>query len=119
MMDKQTIEQAAESYVGKQDYNNPHFSSDRIYTMKEESKEDFIAGAEFAANQWIPVENGFPEVRVDVLFCNNTILDWEDKPVDTMVNYGWYDRGSFHTYLDPRDNFIATHWMPIPEPPES
>lgn len=57
-----------------------------------------------------------PEPMQEVLFTNLNVKDLQGKPV-ISVHAGWYDRGNFHSWVDPRDKFTATHWRPVPNPP--
>lgn len=66
-----------------------------------------------AAQRWIPVSEGLPEIGVRVLFYNNFIKN---------IHKGWYsgdewtsDIGIF--YNGDKLKRI-THWMPLPNPPE-
>lgn len=65
---------------------------------KEYSREDFIAGAEYAiSHQWISVEEAMPEANENVLALIGSV---------PVVAKGYHVRARL------RD---ITHWMPIPK----
>lgn len=71
------------------------------------------------ADEWIRVDEKLPGVMQEVLFTHTDVRDWGGNKVKPSISFGWYDRDKFHSYIDPRDNWAATHWRPLPAPPVS
>ncbi len=78
-----------------------------------EQQRAFVKGAEYALSSlWVEVSpESLPERMVDLLFINMGIKDMDGKPFTPSIHYGWYDRDFFHSYIDARDNFTATHYI--------
>ena len=72
---------------------------------------------------WIPVTERLPEERKSVVpalgsYSRPVLVVWERKCTgDRFVREGYTREGVFvnKTY---NDEIRATHWMPLPEPPE-
>ena len=73
---------------------------------KEYSREDFIAGAEYAlSHQWISVEEALPENGENVF-----AIDGDDAYV------AWFDETDKDWHeLSEGQLIVPTHWMPIPK----
>ena len=69
--------------------------------------------------EWIKTEERFPENNDDILFTDISVKDLNGNGVNPMVSFGFYQRGVFKSYIDTRDNWNPTHWMPLPKPPNS
>lgn len=69
-------------------------------------------------NKWIPVTERLPDETVPVLVC----FDFKGRKTVDVAEL-WSD-GGFHNYSDEfltpegRKYRMATHWMPLPEPPK-
>lgn len=70
-------------------------------------------------SDWINVDDRLPEEGQDVAF----IVDSDKSPVFSYL-HGERLGGRFHrlagraTFSVPGIGFVASHWMPLPEPPE-
>lgn len=64
--------------------------------------------------RWVSVEERLPEMYKPVLTCYRTRGGTSEAKVRILIYNGWFRAGAvFEPY-----NHI-THWMPLPEPPES
>ena len=73
---------------------------------KEYSREDFIAGAEYAlSHQWISVEEVLPKngENVFAIDSDNAYVAWFDE-----TDKDWHE-------LSEGQLIVPTHWMPIPK----
>ena len=72
------------------------------------------AGPESLRPRWIPVTERLP-VEAKKVLC---FLALSGGP---MVETGYYmgDEGWYYTGIEAPHHGIVTHWMPLPEPPES
>ena len=68
--------------------------------------------------EWISVKDRLPEIDKKVLVCD---IDVEDEPVihtyELSIDedgYFWSDEGGWWIDFE-----CVTHWMPLPEPPET
>ena len=64
-----------------------------------------------AAQRWIPVSEGLPELDQDVF----AVVDGE---LDRGHFYQQWDGEVFFSSDEKGAMMVATHWMPLPEPPE-
>jgi hypothetical protein len=68
--------------------------------------------------EWISVSERLPDHLEECLFANTKVKRFYGAFLKPKVIAGWHHRdGVFKSWLDPRDNFKATHWMPLPPPP--
>jgi hypothetical protein len=73
--------------------------------------------------EWISVKDRFPEDDGDVLVCQHKFGDRYP-----LINVGYRENdqwdiadtmdGIIHDIDNNQDNWIVTHWMPLPEPPK-
>ena len=66
--------------------------------------------------EWMSVENGLPEVGEDVL-CFGCDIEGNWNFFTGCVSIGYCPVSGDFTYLEMYDCSVATHWMPLPEPP--
>ena len=72
--------------------------------------------------KWIPVTERLPESKTKVLVYGGNELIWENgvkRPMPSV--YTGYMRGldeGWFTWEEHKYIVNATHWMPLPEPPE-
>ncbi len=77
-----------------------------------------LSNAEDEGEGWISVEERLPEKMQDILFTVVGVKDMNNEPIPPSVHYGWLDLANgFRSYIDPRDRWLATHWMPLPKAP--
>lgn len=78
----------------------------------EEAKPDALVGR-WIPVRWIPVTEGLPEAKVDVL----VVMHYMNGR--TAVNQGWYSVLNEQWYVGVAGiHAPVTHWMPLPEPPK-
>lgn len=78
-----------------------------------------------AVNRWIPCSERLPEVDVPVLTYDGKYvmverhIEWIDADGEELKGEWWIDgiEGDNYYCVGLRDG-AATHWMPLPEPPE-
>lgn len=58
--------------------------------------------------KWISVKERMPELKEEIICCS-------EEGYISVEKY----RGGDDIYCDSTDSGYATHWMPLPEPPES
>jgi hypothetical protein len=89
--------------------HNESYLDGRISVLKELLAED---------EGWISVEERLPEKMQDILFSVVGVKNMKNEPIPPTVHYGWLDLANgFRSYIDPRDRWLATHWMPLPKAP--
>ncbi len=94
------IDKAAMDYA----YNGPYYADDS--RMRYES---FMTGAKWVlSHQWVSVEDTLPPFNGDIILRRD-----ETYRVALCM---WID-GRF-VDMTKNDDFVATHWMPIPPLPE-
>lgn len=73
--------------------------------------------------KWISVKDQMPEKEQDCLFVNMRMdkvfgVEGNELPAQPLICSGFYlHKNIFKSWIDVRDNWKATHWMPLPEPP--
>ena len=69
----------------------------------------------YAVMRWIPCRERLPEYGVDVLVY---VKPWEDNIQVAHIQYDgiMWEMSDGEFYFSKSD---VTHWMPLPEPPES
>jgi hypothetical protein len=72
---------------------------------------DYIAELEAAQVRWIPVSERLPELDQDVL----AIVEGD---IVTGHFYQQWDGEIYFSSDDEGAMMVATHWMPLPQPPE-
>jgi hypothetical protein len=92
--------------------------------LRERPKEGFFAGEIWDMfhdlSEWISVKDRLPEERQKVLF----VVDSSDKDYANTVQAGRYNSFKYndgfidHEFSFPGRTTHATHWMPLPEPPQ-
>ena len=102
------IENSFYSYAELTEEQKIRFAAYQVFDVPKKASSKLEA-----AQRWIPVSEGLPEIGVRVLFYNNFIKN---------IHKGWYsgdewtsDIGIF--YNGDKLKRI-THWMPLPQPPE-
>jgi hypothetical protein len=69
----------------------------------------------WSVNQWISVEDRLPEINKDVL------IYWEceylDRSIDEVLEVASLNNDG--TWFKNFPDYEITHWMPLPQPPES
>ncbi len=88
--------------------NGNRFSSH----MSEEAILDLIAKA-FAPQMWVSVTDRLPNESVEVLVAWNTAHGGQQVDAALYFHNGMWAASSGHSIGR------VTHWMPLPEPPES
>jgi hypothetical protein len=74
--------------------------------------------AEDEGDGWISVEERLPEKMQDILFTVVGVKNMKNEPIPPSIHYGWLDLANgFRSYIDPRDRWFATQWMPLPKAP--
>jgi len=103
-----TIEELAKEYVIEKYFKYVKRQEDDNYELLVE---DFIAGYQAAAPQWISVKDRLPE--------------WDDEAMSVLISgNSWHDYDVAYfgptTWHDKYDDVVkgVTHWMPLPKPPE-
>ena len=65
-------------------------------------------------SEWISVEDRLPNVNDTARTCGFwCVLTWEKQGEHQIPGYS--NMGDLHDYIKSE----ATHWMPLPEPPEA
>jgi hypothetical protein len=104
-MSKQ-IDEMAEALLDAVNEKHGHIS------MRGLAKALYNAGIR-KQNEWIPVTDSLPEKnRCSVLIA----LSWEQTDI------GWYDKDDKcwqSEFVNSYEDGEVTHWMPLPEPPET
>lgn len=59
-------------------------------------------------SEWISVKDGLPIQDEH----KKVLVVWNWKTVDTYNSYYVFE------YLDEKEEYYITHWMPLPEPPK-
>lgn len=102
------IENSFYSYAELTEEQKIRFAAYQVFDVPKKASSKLEA-----AQRWIPVSEGLPEIGVRVLFYNNFIKN---------IHKGWYsgdewtsDIGIF--YNGDKLKRI-THWTPLPNPPE-
>ena len=73
--------------------------------------------------EWILLKDETPNIGQECFFTDTSIRDMNIKDtngklIEGIVSNGWYSgNGKCKDYMDTRDSFTFTHWMPLPEPP--
>lgn len=62
--------------------------------------------------RWIPVSDGLPEDRENVLFSTKAGIVFEGKFFDDKTNFQWYE----YRYKQFEPNSDVTAWTPLPKP---
>lgn len=101
----QTIQEAAEAYEAVPPYTAGEYTNTEISKVE---KEAFIAGAEWAQLNWIPVTERLPERMQECLFIVDSRFDHDNG----RVLGGWYTGEDFVT---PGVTWKASRWCAIPD----
>ncbi len=77
--------------------------------------QDFLAGYQAAAPQWISVKDRLPEINVDVLIIYGRLPFYHLAFLthNGDIQFFWGNYSNIEYSLDD-----VTHWMPLPKPPE-
>lgn len=68
-----------------------------------------LYNAGYRKQEWISVDDRFPEEREHVIVFGE----------DGLVGEAWHKKEGLFWWMDDRDGIAAaTHWMPLPEPPK-
>ena len=76
---------------------------------------DFVINEIPAVNQWIPCRERMPEPLRDVIVC--TVI--KTVTVAWINGNEWYFADTGNGHIEQWSFDDVTHWMPLPEPPES
>lgn len=115
MSDKELIASLIEKHL----YHSYGIDSD--YTIEDHKKElEGFAGElyDLLAPKWMSVEDRQPKQLQEVLFTNINLIGIDGSKIEPTVKSGFYRSNHYYSWLDPRDIFKATHWMPLPTPPK-
>ena len=84
--------------------------------MRKSARENFLAGYQAAAPQWISVNERLPDDGKEVLgiVYNDIRLGWIDLITTDPGQFHWVSSG---IYID-KGHYALTHWMPLPEAPK-
>ena len=70
--------------------------------------------------KWIDVKERTPDNNKSVLcYCINTSTEGRTKTIGSYVNNIWFLGNGVSERSYPRHYWMVTHWMPLPEPPQS
>jgi len=91
--------------------------------MSEPKQPTTVPSVDDIVMRWVPIEDALPEINRRVLFC---CLD-EDGVNFSDVELGWYEGVktlgeaiAMETVHDDKSWwFPCTHWMPLPDVPQS
>ena len=81
------------------------YTTARIGELWQQAKQD-IETLIAELPRWIPVEEALPADNVYVLFVSKG-----------MVYHGWHNSVEWLSIGHNPDNFLVSHWMPLPEKP--
>ena len=97
-------------------YGDDQISTEKVWNTRpiEDALQARIAELE-ARQRWIPVSERLPEEGTPVLVHFNELNDVIIAHHDSF-HPSWETGGDWN-YMDEEYNW-ATHWMPLPEPPE-
>jgi hypothetical protein len=69
--------------------------------------------------EWIKLNDKEPALSEECLFSHTAIKMLNGETMKPSVHSGYYFGGGvFKSWVDTRDKLVATHWMPLPEPPK-
>ena len=102
------IENSFYSYAELTEEQKIRFAAYQVFDVPKKASSKLEA-----AQRWIPVSEGLPEIGVRVLFYNNFIKN---------IHKGWYSGDEWVSEIGVFYNGDKlkriTHWMPLPNPPE-
>ena len=74
---------------------------------------EMLYNAGYREQEWISVEERLPDAYSHIIACDKFGTVGEA----VYFGEGWYGKGWFE-WVDEDAPIIATHWMPLPEPPK-
>ena len=102
------IENSFYSYAELTEEQKIRFAAYQVFDVPKKASSKLEA-----AQRWIPVSEGLPEIGVRVLFYNNFIKN---------IHKGWYSGDEWISeigvFYDGDKLKRITHWMPLPKFPE-